>query len=594
MGSARLSTHQSETRKRPLNSTRNRGRRTDSVNEKGGAWSRQPAGRRLFRLEGKFVRDVHVPLALPIVVAVGIVAAALILRLTRRFDFFYDEWTYVLGVRNWSVGQYFVPHNEHWTTTLDLTYRGLIAVFGTRSYLPYMGVLMAWTIVLAICLFLVIRRRAGDLPALGASCVMLVLGRGWENLIWASQIGFVSASALGLLAVLLITADEVAPWRGWLGSLVLLVSLMSSGPGLFFVCWLIVELAFDRGRRRRLMFLVGPVLAYLVWFAVIGHTSVAEFQSPLSPRSLDQLGPYVGTGIGASASAVVGLSARWATMGALVLGLVIGSAWIRRRPGWMILGAAAGLVSQFVLVGAVRSNYGPADAGTARYVYVGAIFVLVMLADVAGGFKWRSPLAAVALAVVLVGAILNGLYIPVAVHFQYGAAIQPGQVSQQVAWTFRDSPGLDRATFVDTVWMPQAPVPAYLEARQVQGSPLPDLTPGELSRYPSSLVNRSLDNLLPPAIQVTQSAMSGTCRPAGAPGVSVPGGAVTYVHSDEAGPIQVFVWHYGPMPATPTQTVTLNSPAQSIAITPARAATGFAWHIAVTGPPASSLSLCPT
>ena len=180
-----------------------------------------PAVREKTRLpwsEADTIGQIRLPGALPLVVAGGVLSGLLMLWLTRRYDFYFDEWSYVLYVRNFSVGDYFVPHNEHWATIPALTYRLLLLLFSARSYLPYMAVLAAWNLLTALFLFLLIRRRSGEVLGLAAAALFLVLGRGWENLIWADQIGFVGSSALGLLAILLLTGPSVPRWRGWAGS----------------------------------------------------------------------------------------------------------------------------------------------------------------------------------------------------------------------------------------------------------------------------------------------------------------------------------------------------------------------------------------
>ena len=60
-----------------------------------------------------------------------------------------------------------------------------------------MAVLAAWNLLTALFLFLLIRRRSGQVLGLAAAALFLVLGRGWENLIWADQIGFVGSSGAG-------------------------------------------------------------------------------------------------------------------------------------------------------------------------------------------------------------------------------------------------------------------------------------------------------------------------------------------------------------------------------------------------------------
>src|SRR5260370_28405051 len=50
----------------------------------------------------------------------------------------------------------------------------------------------------------VVSRRAGELIGIGAAVLLLVMGAGWENLLWAFQIGFVGSVACGLGSLLLL------------------------------------------------------------------------------------------------------------------------------------------------------------------------------------------------------------------------------------------------------------------------------------------------------------------------------------------------------------------------------------------------------
>ena len=63
--------------------------------------------------------------------------------------------------------------------------------------------------------------------ALVAAAMLLFLGRGWQDILWAFQIGFVASVALGMLAVYLLDPDHVGPIRQAAASVSLLLSVMS-------------------------------------------------------------------------------------------------------------------------------------------------------------------------------------------------------------------------------------------------------------------------------------------------------------------------------------------------------------------------------
>lgn len=547
---------------------------------------------RLIWAEGDSIRHLRLPAALPLVLIGGVLSGLLMLWLTRRYDFYFDEWSYVLYVRNFSIGQYFVPHNEHWATIPAVSYRLLLLIFGARSYVPYMALLAIWNLLTAVFLFLLIRRQSGEILGLAAAALFLVFGRGWENLIWADQIGFVGSAALGLLAILLLTGPEVPRWRAWLGSAALMAALMTQGPALFFLAWLIIELGLEPGRRRRLLYLALPIAGYLVWFAIIGHTSITGHESPFAPSTWAALLPYVGTGIGASGAALVGLGVEWAPVAAILLGAIVGLAWSRRWPGWSVVAAGVGLVAEFVVIGLVRSVYGDADAASARYVDIAAIFLLVLLAEALGRVRWKSPQAAGALAVLLIGLLLNGLYLHQAASAHYLQNILPGEVSEQVAWAYRDSPDLNQNQVVDPLWLPIFTVKSYVAAREIQGSALPDVTPDQLTRYPANLVDRSIANLFAPHLAVTTPPAGQVCTPEPVLGVRVAAGSTVTFRSNEAGAVGVQVWRYGPIPAAPVAEQTLANPGQALTVRTGIPSPGFQWRVRAVGPPSSTISVC--
>ncbi|HEX2679787.1 MAG TPA: hypothetical protein VHQ03_00675, partial [Candidatus Dormibacteraeota bacterium] len=132
---------------------------------------------------------------------VGLGAAlvgAWLLWLTRGYTFFYDEWTFIFTAPDWTLNTYFQPHNEHPSMLFRAVYVVLLNTVGLRSYIPYMTVDVLLHLANVWLLFEVVRRGAGDLVGLGAAALLLVLGRGWEDMLWAFQMAWLASVALGL------------------------------------------------------------------------------------------------------------------------------------------------------------------------------------------------------------------------------------------------------------------------------------------------------------------------------------------------------------------------------------------------------------
>jgi hypothetical protein len=201
------------------------------------------------------VSEVRVSHARAIVLLASVAAAAAILWLARSFTFYYDEWTFITTAPDWGWTTYLQPHNEHPVMLTRAIYAVLLSTVGLRSYLPYMAVLLALHAASVVLLFEIVRRRAGDLVALGSAALLLLLGAGWENLLWAFQLQFVGSVACGL-GMLLALQAESRPRNLLIAAALLTASLMFSSVGLFFGVAAVVQSATTPDRRRDLVWFV--------------------------------------------------------------------------------------------------------------------------------------------------------------------------------------------------------------------------------------------------------------------------------------------------------------------------------------------------
>jgi len=162
---------------------------------------------------GTRVKDVRAPWLLPQLVFLCTVAFVYVLHLTSYKTFFLDEWTFIVSRRPWDVGLILLPQNGYLTVIPIIVWKVLFATVGLRSYVPYEAVLLATHVTVVLLLFVLIRRRSGDLPALAASATLLFLGSGAENIVYAFQINWVGSAAFGLLAMLLLDGQPPFPGR---------------------------------------------------------------------------------------------------------------------------------------------------------------------------------------------------------------------------------------------------------------------------------------------------------------------------------------------------------------------------------------------
>ena len=502
-------------------------------------------------------REVRVPHAAKVVFASCVLAFGVILWGTRTFDFYQDEWSFLDTAAHWRPSDYFAPHNEHWSTLPMLVYKVLLSIDGAHSHVPFMAALLVVHVCAVFLLFLVIRRRCGDLLALCSAVILLFLGRGSDDLIWAFQIGFVGSVAFGLLALHLLGDPATTGRRRAAGaSVALLLALMSSGIGLFFLIVTGVYLAFDRERRRLLWVLIGPGAAYVLWYFTFGYQGVSADRSPLHLATIEGLVGYTPTGIGAASAGVFGLSPLWGPIGFAAFAATAALLWYRKRTdSGLAIAATVGIVLQFTMTGLVRVQYGSVQATTSRYVYIGAVFVLLVLTEAVRDVPWAGIWKVVAPVTAACVVALGGSALLQAENLRtHLLATQKHEL--EITWLFRDAPGLDHNVAIDPQLLPIVSPAAYFASRAAYGSALPVLTLAQLYRLKPRFVNDQMRTLMPLLVtNAPGSVPPSACRlmlPAGGQAdLSEPGGSAADVESvglHTSNQVELSTWFMGNAP----------------------------------------------
>src|SRR5690242_14007210 len=96
-------------------------------------------------------------------------SAALLLTLTAGNTFFQDSWAFFFEREGNSPGDFLRPHNEHIVVIPVAIQKLLLALFGLGSQLPEQLVLTAMLAATAVLVFVYVRRRVGEWPALMAA-----------------------------------------------------------------------------------------------------------------------------------------------------------------------------------------------------------------------------------------------------------------------------------------------------------------------------------------------------------------------------------------------------------------------------------------
>lgn len=333
------------------------------------------------------VSALRIPRARLIVAVAAVIAAAAILWLSRGYTFYFDEWDFIQSAPGWGWTSYLQPHNEHPSMLPRLIYGALLNTAGLRSYLPYMLVLVAFHVTIALLLFELVRRRTGDAIGLAAALMLLVLGAGWEDLLWAFQIGFLGSVGCGL-GMLLALEDPSTRRRRAAAALLAIAGLMFSAVGLFFLVAGGVRLVLAPARRRDLLWFGPVVVAFAAWYVTYGHSGTPTVPPP-GPGNVLVLPLYVAWGLAGAAGGVIGVTGAPALVVLLLAAVAVAFDWRRHAPDALTLGVAAGLLSFYAVTGLARAQLGYEQAASGRYVYIGAVFWLVLLSGPARRLPWR-------------------------------------------------------------------------------------------------------------------------------------------------------------------------------------------------------------
>lgn len=369
-----------------------------------------PANRRAFTRGALSACDCIVPVVGPVrtwdrldrtrsewaLIALGaamVVSAALLLWEGRHMTFFNDEWDIILHRRGHSLAILLRAENGHLILVPLLIYKTLLAVFGA-SYTPFRVTAVAFGLLCAGLLFVLVRRRVGDVPALAAAVLLLFLGVAWEQMLWALGMTYSCSLAAGLGMLL---ALERGDRRGDLiASGLLAVSLASLSIGVAFAVAATVEVCFTAraSRWRRLWISLVPLALYGLWTLQYGHSQLMSSNIASTPfyiaetasaamSSLTGLFRMVGTAPGAVTGFPpfnIEYGKPLAVLGAILILVRLGRA---ARPSvrlWTLLGLTLALWISFALVA------GPGRSpGASRYQYPDVLLVLLLAAEVSVG-----------------------------------------------------------------------------------------------------------------------------------------------------------------------------------------------------------------
>ena len=316
--------------------------------------------------------------------AMLIVGGALLMYETRGRTLVFDEWLWVVGRRGGGIASLLHPYNGHLSLVPIALYKLLFATAGIDNYVPYRLLMTVGHLVCVLLVYIYAKRRVGELLALACSAVILFFGPAWEDILWPFQIAWTGAIAAGVAALLMLDRRDR---RGDIAACILTaIALASTSVGIAVALGLTVEIALHRRRLRDAWIVCIPLALYVLWSLLYEHAQVhgdafgaVGFVTDSAATSLSALFGVSGISTGSPTTTALAWGAPLAT------GAIAAMIWVIHRRGGVSPRAVALLVipvTFWLLTAIGRSELGGrATSATSRYLYVGAIFVLLLAVE---------------------------------------------------------------------------------------------------------------------------------------------------------------------------------------------------------------------
>lgn len=342
-------------------------------------------------------------------------AAALILGWGKGQTFINDEWTYLVLDRGWALETLFHPQNGHLIVVPLLLYKALFATAGASSHLPYQLTTVVLHLVVATLFFSLARTRLPLAAAVALTILVAFFGAGWDTLMGAYEIPNLVGLATGL-GMLLALQRRTGP--GDLAACLLLaLSLASFGVGIAFALGALVAIWLGgRAQWRRAWIVLVPAAFYVGWFLWarrFGESEItAEAISSLLSGSADQLAAICAATTGlfrapgsAELADLINIRPEWGyALALLLLALVV--LHVRRAPRSIRFWTVVAILGVYLAL--VSAGLSPARAPNAsRYVYLGGILTLLLVAELGRDLRWTTASGTVAIFLLALALMAN-------------------------------------------------------------------------------------------------------------------------------------------------------------------------------------------
>jgi hypothetical protein len=347
--------------------------------------------------------------------AAMVAAAVTLLLLSRDFVFYNDEfgWLSTSG-REYSGEAVLRPHNSHLIALPRLLYGVLPELFGP-SYVPFRITAVIGVLLCGGLFFLLARRRIGGLPALAPTAVLLFMGTSWPVVLSPVGIPFLYSIAGGLGALLAIERESR---RADLACCLLLVLAIAFHTfGTIFALGVAVHVLLGKDRLRRAWVFALPLAAYAAWWLW-----ARQFDQGITEASQILTAPiFLLQSLAAVTASILGLTVEpWSALpegerpertfvlapilGTLAL-IALGLRLRRGRLGRSMWAFGAVLLA-FWLGAALSAGEGR-HAAEERYMFPGAVMLLLVAAEAGRGAQIGKRGLAVLFAAAAIGVAGN-------------------------------------------------------------------------------------------------------------------------------------------------------------------------------------------
>jgi hypothetical protein len=335
--------------------------------------------------------------ATAVLALLGVMAGVLIMSKARGTTFYYDEWNFVLERRDWNFDTFLQPHNEHFSLLPILFYKLMFAIVGLDHYGAYRLAILLVHLVIVVLLFALASRRIGDWAALALCLPLLFLGGGWLDILWAFQLGFLIAIAAALGVML---ALERGDRRGdGIACALLVVAICSSSLGVPIAIAVGASILLRPDRRERAWIFIVPLAIYAVWYLGYGKSAVKA-------SNINDTTGYVAEAAAGAMSAVSGLGIEFGRVLAVLLAIfVVRELLDPRRFSPRLVMLVVLPFAFWALTALARAQLH--EPTSPRYLYPGAVFLLLLLAYFLERDRLRPPALVLLLIAALASAVSN-------------------------------------------------------------------------------------------------------------------------------------------------------------------------------------------